>query len=230
MWRNCKLAVKTFTCSVVKVVKIEKRNIREKMRNINKMCLVLLAAFSVEIFSREIELGPCYLQFLEPCANNSIQFFLFSSDTPTQEPVLLDNISPNLNLDSNETTSKKFKMIIHGYGGHLDFSGSKQIRNGIPKNIKIIIYSWINPIASIDWTATCLSCDIPQTHTIVSIKSETFFRPSRNMQRWLRVRVKSRQNRRCTVNKRLIFQLRLLSTRSMIPLSDDWWLTDWCLC
>jgi hypothetical protein len=109
------------------------------MKNQSKLCLVL-ATFAVGILSREIELGPCYLQFLEPCANNSIQFFLFSSDNPTDEPVLLDNIAPNLGLEFNETTSKKFKMIIHGYGGHLDFSGSRQIRNGIPKK-SLITYS-----------------------------------------------------------------------------------------
>lgn len=102
------------------------------MKNQKKLCLVLLfVAFTAEILSREIELGPCYLQFLEPCANNTIQFFLFSSDNPSEEPVLLDNISPFLDLDYNETISKNFKMIIHGYGGHLDFNGSKQIRNGI---------------------------------------------------------------------------------------------------
>lgn len=107
----------------------EKRNKRDSREKMKKLCFVLL--FVVEICAREIELGPCYLQFLEPCANNSIQFFLFSSDKPKAEPILLDNISPSLDLDFNKTSIKNFKMIIHGYGGHLDFSGSKQIRNGI---------------------------------------------------------------------------------------------------
>lgn len=93
------------------------------------LTLVMLKLIS-EIFSRELELGPCFLQFLEPCANNSIQFFMFTSDRPRDPPVLLDNIAPMLELDGNETTLKNFKMIIHGYGGHLDFNGSKQIRNG----------------------------------------------------------------------------------------------------
>lgn len=35
-----------------------------------------------------------------------------------------------LPLDYNETAEVNFKLIIHGYGGHLDFNGSKQIRNG----------------------------------------------------------------------------------------------------
>jgi hypothetical protein len=123
---------KTFTCSVVKVVKREIKKFESEMKNQKKLCLVVLlfVAFTAEILTREIELGPCFLQFLEPCANNSIQFFLFSSDNPRKQPVLLDNISPILGLDFNETFSKNFKMIIHGYGGHLDFNGSKQIRNG----------------------------------------------------------------------------------------------------
>lgn len=99
----------------------------------NKLILVVLLVifkFIDEMFTREFELGPCYLQFLEPCANNSIQFFLFTSDKAQDEPVLLDNISPSLQLDYNETISKTFKMIIHGYGGHLDFNGSREVRNG----------------------------------------------------------------------------------------------------
>lgn len=99
----------------------------------NKFLLMLiLTSFKLisEIFTRELELGPCFLQYLEPCANNSIQFFLFTSESPEDEPVLLDNISPDLSLDFNDTAAKTFKMIIHGYGGHLDFNGSKQIRNG----------------------------------------------------------------------------------------------------
>ena len=80
----------------------------------------------------EIELGPCFLQYLEPCANNSIQFFLFSSDRPGDAPVLLDNIEPMLPKHFNNATDQKiYKMIIHGYGGSLDFNGSKLIRNGI---------------------------------------------------------------------------------------------------
>lgn len=80
----------------------------------------------------EIELGPCFLQYLEPCANNSIQFFLFSSDRSGDAPVLLDNIEPMLPKHFNNATDQKiYKMIIHGYGGSLDFNGSKLIRNGI---------------------------------------------------------------------------------------------------
>lgn len=115
--------------------KAEKRKEREmkSVRVDNKVVVgLLLVTFKLigEIFTRELELGPCFLQYFEPCANNSIQFFMFTSDRPNDKPLLLDNISPELSLDYNETATKSFKMIIHGYGGHLDFNGSKQIRKG----------------------------------------------------------------------------------------------------
>lgn len=145
------------------------------MKNQKKICFVLLlTVLAAEISTREIELGPCFLQFLEPCANNSIQFFLFSSDNPRNEPTLLDNISPSLDLDFNETISKNFKMIIHGYGGHLDFNGSKQIRNGI----KFSHYRFINKsnCSLPQCTANLPSCEITARHifTLVSFMSEIF--------------------------------------------------------
>jgi hypothetical protein len=98
--------------------------------------LVLKAHFEC-ISMRELELGPCYLSILEPCANNSIQFYLFNGDTPDESPILLDNISPELPFDfSNETNTRHFKMIIHGYGGHIDVNGSKQIREGRKRDAK----------------------------------------------------------------------------------------------
>lgn len=88
----------------------------------------VMLKFVSQIISREIELGPCFLQYFEQCDNNSIRFFLFSSDRPANLPTQLDNLSPK--LDPSEFVNKSFKMIIHGYGGHLDFNGSKLIRNG----------------------------------------------------------------------------------------------------
>lgn len=103
----------------------------KRRRSFGTFTLILTIVKLVsEILTREFEVGPCFLQYLEPCANNSIQFFLFTSESPEDEPILLDNIAPVLQLEANETESKTFKMIIHGYGGHLDFNGSKQIRKG----------------------------------------------------------------------------------------------------
>jgi hypothetical protein len=89
--------------------------------------VMLMATVVKEIICREFELGPCYLQFSDNCSNNSIQFFLFSSELPDEAPMLLDKINPKLN---SEDLTKNFKLIIHGYGGNLDFNGSKQVRNG----------------------------------------------------------------------------------------------------
>lgn len=91
--------------------------------------IMLIAMTVKEIICREFELGPCYLQFSDNCSNNSIQFFLFSSDSPDNAPMPLDKVSPMLNL--NDSVKMNFKLIIHGYGGNLDFNGSKQVRNGM---------------------------------------------------------------------------------------------------
>lgn len=93
--------------------------------------VVTILILSIEdIACSEFELGPCYLQFSETCSNNSIQFFIFSSEFPEDAPLRLDKAKPILPLGHEEILSKSFKLIIHGYGGHLDFNGSKHVRNG----------------------------------------------------------------------------------------------------
>lgn len=92
------------------------------------MTILILAV--KDIACREFELGPCYLQFSETCSNNSIQFFLFSSEFPEDSPLKLDKVKARLPLGHEEILTKNFKLIIHGYGGHLDFKGSKNVRNG----------------------------------------------------------------------------------------------------
>jgi hypothetical protein len=102
-------------------------------RNFGICSVLLLIVFNVfGINSREFEFGPCFLSVLEPCSNNTIQFYLYT-DNET-EPIILDNNSPILPTDYNETTSINYKMIIHGYGGHADVGGFKSIRNGRLKN------------------------------------------------------------------------------------------------
>lgn len=92
------------------------------------LTLIKIQFFCID--AREFEFGPCFLSFLEPCANNSIQFYLYNGNDNDSEPVLLDNISPILPTDYNATITQKFKLIIHGYGGHTDVNGFKSIRNG----------------------------------------------------------------------------------------------------
>lgn len=93
---------------------------------------VTFLAVSIDNMSgREFELGPCYLQFADTCSNNSIQFFLFSSElSGDAAPLRLDKRKPLLPLDHDGIVKSRVKLIIHGYGGHLDFNGSKHVRNG----------------------------------------------------------------------------------------------------
>jgi len=99
----------------------------------NVLALLIFLKILDKIWSREFEIGPCYLQFLDPCTNDSIKFFLFTSDSTDDKPILLDSFLPMLATGPNKTMETNFKMIIHGYGGHLDANGSKYIRNGKQK-------------------------------------------------------------------------------------------------
>lgn len=78
----------------------------------------------------EFAWGPCILQYLEPCSENVIQYYLFSSDRPTSAPYLLDSKHPTIPHWINLNSSYKNKLIVHGYGGHLDFYATKAIRDG----------------------------------------------------------------------------------------------------
>ncbi|KAG5683164.1 hypothetical protein PVAND_012461 [Polypedilum vanderplanki] len=87
---------------------------------------------------KEIEFGPCYLSILEPCSNNSIQFYLY--DGNSSKPILLDNHAPILPYDLG---SIKFKIIIHGYAQN-DLNGFKLIRKAYLKHedTMVIIVDW----------------------------------------------------------------------------------------
>lgn len=75
------------------------------------------------------ELGPCLLQYFEPCSEEVIQYYLFSSDRPNSAPIVLNPKIPIVpewvNLQDNSN-----KFIVHGYGGNLDFYATKAIRDG----------------------------------------------------------------------------------------------------
>lgn len=104
-------------------------------RSFGKLFLFIVFLKIHASFEREIELGPCYLSILSPCANNTIQFHLYYRNTSdnSQQHDILDNIAPILPFDSNEISNRKFKLVVHGYGGHTDVSGFKLIRDGKKK-------------------------------------------------------------------------------------------------
>lgn len=78
----------------------------------------------------ELEIGSCLLQYMEPCSEKFIKFFLFSSDDPDSVAIQLNAKKPKVPEWINFDGQMKTKIIIHGYGGNLDFHGTIAIRNG----------------------------------------------------------------------------------------------------
>lgn len=106
-----------------------------------KLFLVILIQSAC---SHKLKLGPCVLQYLEPCSKNTIQFYLFSSDRPINEAptLLLDSAKPN--LPKWIDLRKELKIIVHGYAGNLDFNATRTIRNAYlnKMNTNIIVVDW----------------------------------------------------------------------------------------
>lgn len=101
-----------------------------KVSTITVLRTVFVIAF---IFIRsmncvQFELGTCLLQYLEPCSQKFIKFYVFSSEKPDNSPIKInpDNITWPEWIDLRKTN----KMIIHGYGGNWDFYATKKIRKG----------------------------------------------------------------------------------------------------
>lgn len=90
------------------------------------LVVVLFASAGTAI---KFEIGPCFLQYLEPCTEDVIQFYLFTSDRPDDGPTVLSVQRPLvpkwIDLSRGST-----KLIVHGYGGNLDFYATKAIREG----------------------------------------------------------------------------------------------------
>lgn len=93
---------------------------------LNNCVIIFFIIFQVQAV--QFELGPCLLQYLEPCSDEVIQFYMFSSDRPESAPLLLD--AKNLTLPKWLNLNNSNKLVVHGYGGNLDFHATKAIRNG----------------------------------------------------------------------------------------------------
>lgn len=95
---------------------------------------LLIATTAAVVSGHKFEVGPCLLQYLEPCTSDTIQFYLFSSANPDDAPILLDNEFP---VVSSELFDMRWntKLIVHGYAGNLDFNATRAVRNGWYSNV-----------------------------------------------------------------------------------------------
>lgn len=107
------------------------------------LALILITSHIPEGHGHKFQWGPCLVHFLEPCSSDIIKFYLFTSDRPeNQLPITLDHVRPEppswLNM------SHPMKMIIHGYGGYVDYNATRMIRtaylNG--RDLNIIVVDW----------------------------------------------------------------------------------------
>lgn len=110
--------------------------------NMEPRGLTVFFTFLFFVNGHILELGPCLLQYLEPCTNTTIQFYLFTSDRPRAAPILMNNENPVMPPNFNATHD--LKLIVHGYAGNLDFNATKSIRNAyLAKNkTNILIVDW----------------------------------------------------------------------------------------
>lgn len=74
------------------------------------------------------EIGSCVVQYLEPCSQEIIKFYLFSSNRHENGPILIN--PDNITLPKWVNWRHSNKLIVHGYGGSLEYHATKAIRNG----------------------------------------------------------------------------------------------------
>lgn len=90
--------------------------------------MISVCVASVSIVSAvKLEIGTCLLPISEKCTSETISVYLFTSDR-RNESILLNPDAINLPewINLNRTN----KLLVHGYGGNLEFYATKTIRNG----------------------------------------------------------------------------------------------------
>lgn len=75
----------------------------------------------------KFDIGSCSVRFSEKCEPDSIDVYLFASDRPDESVHLNGN---NLTLPDWINLDRTNKLLVHGYGGNLEFFATKIIRNG----------------------------------------------------------------------------------------------------
>lgn len=98
------------------------------MRQLIKVGTVVTFYLLHAILGHEVEVGPCLVQFLEPCSTDTIQFYMYSSDYPERNSGGLSALNPR--VPDWIDLAKPVKLIVHGYAGNVDFNWTKDIAHG----------------------------------------------------------------------------------------------------
>lgn len=99
------------------------------LTNVLLIVVALCLSLAAHVDGLQFQLGGCFLQYLEPCSEEVIQYYLFSSEQPRSAPIALSARTPEL-PEWVDLTRGQTKVIVHGYGGNLDFYATKAIRDG----------------------------------------------------------------------------------------------------
>lgn len=93
------------------------------------LCAIYIACLFRAI-AVKLEIGSCTVHIFEKCSSDTLQMYLFASERPN-EPIPLNahNIK-NLTLPEWINLNRTNKLLVHGYGGNLEFFATKKIRNG----------------------------------------------------------------------------------------------------
>lgn len=75
----------------------------------------------------KFEIGSCAVHIHDKCSPDSIEMYFFASERPNESIHLNAN---NLNLPEWVYLNRTNKLLVHGYGGNLEFFATKTIRNG----------------------------------------------------------------------------------------------------
>lgn len=111
---------------IVDLIRSTHPNRNEKMfKHILSFAVCVACVFRA--IAVKFEIGPCSVYFSENCLPDSIEMYLFASERPT-EPIHLNR--NNLTLPEWMHLNRTNKLLVHGYGGNLEFFATKTIRDG----------------------------------------------------------------------------------------------------
>lgn len=93
--------------------------------------VLIICVFAIHlVYCVELEIGSCLLQYMEPCSNKFMKFYIFSSEYSDGVAIQIDSKRPKIPAWIDFGPQTKTKLLVHGYGGNLEFHGTKAIRNG----------------------------------------------------------------------------------------------------